>query len=341
MQPCPGHLAALRKYHIAPPCKPVSVSDDRYDERTGVTARRDDNPGLTAGGGVARSEVLVGIGLITLAMAVLSAMDAVVKWLATDYPIIQLMFFRSCFAFLPLLPLILRAGPAAALQTRNLPAHALRSVFGLGALGCFFWSLTLLPLADAAAIAFAAPLFVTALSMPILGEAVGLRRWCAVGVGFIGVLVMVRPGVGMFQPAALLPLAAALFLALMVLHVRKLTRTESDTAIVFYYSLICTLVTGAAVPFFWVTPDLTDFLLLVSVGVLGGIGQILLTAAYRRTEASILAPFDYTAMSWAVLFGYLIWNELPGLNIWIGVAIVIASGVYIIYREAELRPLRR
>ena len=99
--------------------------------------------------------------------------------------------------------------------------------------------------------------------------------------------------------------------------------------------------TGAVVPFFWVAPDLTDLLLLVSVGILGGIGQILLTAAYRRTEASILAPFDYTAMAWAVLFGYLIWNELPKLNIWIGVAIVIASGIYIIYREAELRPSRR
>ena len=306
-----------------------------------MTASRDDSAALAAGGTAARSDVLVGIGLITLAMAVLSAMDAVVKWLATDYPTIQLMFFRSCFAFLPLAPLILRAGPAAALRTGNLPAHALRSVFGLGALGCFFWSLVYLPLADAAAIAFAAPLFVTALSMPILGEAVGLRRWSAVGLGFLGVLVMVRPGVGVFQPAALLPLAAALFLSLMVLYVRKLTRTESDTAIVFYYTLVCTLVTGAIVPFFWVTPDPTDLLLLISVGVLGGIGQILLTAAYRRTEASILAPFDYTAMAWAVLFGFLVWNELPAINIWIGVAIVIASGVYIIYREAELRPSRR
>ena len=305
-----------------------------------MTASRDDGAPLAAGGVAARSDVLLGIGLITLSMAVLSAMDAVVKWLATDYPTIQLMFFRSAFAFLPLAPLILRAGPTAALRTRNLPAHALRSVFGLGALGCFFWSLVYLPLADAAAIAFAAPLFITALSMPILGEAVGLRRWSAVAIGFIGVLVMVRPGVGVFQPAALLPLAAALCLALMVLYVRKLTRTESDTAIVFYYTLACTLVTGAIVPFFWVTPDLMDLLLLVSVGILGGIGQILLTAAYRRTEASILAPFDYTAMAWAVLFGYLIWNDLPGLNIWIGVAIVIASGVYIIYREAELRPSR-
>ncbi len=289
---------------------------------------------------VPRLETLQGIGLITLAMALLSAMDAVVKWLSPDYSTVQLMFFRSVFAFLPLAPLVLRSGWAGSLRTRSLGGHALRSLFGLVALGCFFWSLALLPLADATAITFAAPLFVTALSLPLLGEVVRARRWTAVGVGFLGVLVMVRPGVGVFQPAALLPLATALFLALMVIQVRKLTRTDSNTTIVIYYTIISTLVTGAVVPFYWVTPGLTDFVLLATVGVLGGLGQLVLTAAYRRAEASILAPFDYTAMVWAVLFGLFVWGELPAPNIWLGVAIVIASGVYIIYREAELRPAR-
>ncbi len=303
-----------------------------------MTTTRQDPAAATAGGAAARSETLQGIGLIALAMALLSAMDAVVKWLAADYSTIQLMFFRSVFAFLPLAPLVLRSGWAASLRTRRPGTHALRGLFGLAALGCFFWSLSLLPLADATAITFAAPLFVTALSMPLLGEAVGARRWSAVGVGFLGVLVMVQPGVGIFQPAALLPLAAALFLALMVIQVRKLTRTESNTTIVLYYTVISTLVTGAVVPFYWATPDLTDLLLLALVGVLGGLGQLVLTAAYRRAEASVLAPFDYTAMVWAVLFGFLLWGELPAPNIWLGVAIVIASGIYIIYREAELRP---
>ena len=292
----------------------------------------------SAGSAAATSQqqVLEGIGLITLSMALLSAMDALVKWLSADYSTIQLMFFRSVFAFLPLAPMVLRAGLTASLRTQRYGTHLLRALFGLSALGSFFWSLSLLPLADATAIAFAAPLFVTALSMPLLGEVVGVRRWSAVGVGFLGVLVMVQPGVGVFQPAALLPLAAALFLALMVIHVRKLTRTESNTTIVLHYTIISTLVTGAVVPFYWVTPGLTDFLLLAMVGVLGGLGQLVLTAAYRRTEASILAPFDYSAMIWAVLFGFLLWGDLPALNIWFGVAIVIASGIYIIYREAEL-----
>ncbi len=306
-----------------------------------MTTTRQGPAAAAAGATTARAETLQGIGLIALAMALLSAMDAVVKWLAADYSTIQLMFFRSVFAFLPLAPLVLRSGWAGSLRTQRPGGHALRGLFGLAALGCFFWSLSLLPLADATAITFAAPLFVTALSLPLLGEVVRARRWTAVGVGFLGVLVMVQPGVGIFQPAALLPLAAALFLALMVIQVRKLTRTESDTTIVLYYTIISTLVTGAVVPFYWATPNLTDFLLLALVGVLGGLGQLVLTAAYRRTEASILAPFDYTAMIWAVLFGFLLWGELPAPNIWLGVAIVIASGIYIIYREAELRPLRR
>ena len=305
-----------------------------------TTTRQDPEASTTAGPAAARLETLQGIGLIALAMALLSAMDAVVKWLSPDYSTIQLMFFRSVFAFLPLAPLILRSGWAGALRSQKLGGHALRSLFGLCALGCFFWSLALLPLADATAITFAAPLFVTALSLPLLGEVVRARRWTAVAVGFVGVLVMIRPGAGVFQPTSLLPLAAALFLALMVIQIRRLTRTESNTTIVLYYTIISTLVTGAVVPFYWVTPGLTDLLLLAAVGVLGGTGQLVLTAAYRRTEASILAPFDYTAMVWAVLFGYLLWGELPASNIWLGVAIVIASGIYIIYREAVLRPPR-
>ncbi|MCG8595722.1 MAG: DMT family transporter [Kiloniellales bacterium] len=301
-----------------------------------MTATRQDTQTPAAARAAARLETLQGIGLITLAIALLSAMDTLVKWLSSDYSTIQIMFFRSVFAFLPLAPLVLRAGWAGSLHTRRLGSHVLRSFFGLSAVGCFFWSLALLPLADATAITFAAPLFVTALSLPLLGEVVRARRWTAVGVGFLGVLVMVQPGIGVFQPAALLPLAAALFLALMVIHVRKLTRTESDTTIVLYYTIVSTLVTGAVVPFYWVTPDLTDFLLLAMVGVLGGTGHLALTAAYRRAEASILAPFDYTAMVWAVLFGFLLWGDLPARNIWLGCVIVIASGIYIIYREAEL-----
>jgi len=305
-----------------------------------TTTRNDPQAPAAAAAAEPRAEVLQGIGLITLAMALLSAMDAVVKWLSPDYSTIQLMFFRSVFAFLPLAPLVLRDGWAGSLRTQRLGTHALRSLFGISALGCFFWSLSLLPLADATAITFAAPLFVTALSLPLLGEVVRARRWTAVAVGFLGVLVMVQPGVGVFQPAALLPLATALFLALMVIQVRKLTRTDSNTTIVLYYTIMSTLVTGAVVPFYWVTPGLTDFLLLAAIGVLGGLGQLALTAAFRRAEASILAPFDYTAMVWAVLFGFLVWGELPASNIWLGVAIVIASGIYIIYREAALRPPR-
>ena len=281
--------------------------------------------------------MLRGIALMTATMALMSVMDALVKWLAADYPTVQIVFFRSLFAFVPLGVLVFRDGYASALRVRSPLWQGLRCLAGLGAMITFFHALGLMPLADVIAIAFAAPLFVTALSVPILREVVGLRRWTAVGIGFLGVLIMIEPGPGVFRPVALIPLVAALFYALAMVLTRRLTRTETSVSIVFYYAVVATLASGAVLPFYWVTPDLVDFCLLASVGLVGGVGQILLTSAYRHAEASTLAPFDYTAMIWAVLLGYFIWEEIPGVNIWIGVLVVAASGIYIVHREAQLR----
>ena len=289
------------------------------------------------GTGHQEASVLRGIGLITATMALMSVMDALVKWLAADYSTVQIVFFRSLFAFVPLVFLLFRDGLMSALRVRSPVWQGLRCLVGLGAMVTFFHALGLMPLADVIAIAFAAPLFVTALSVPILGEVVGLRRWTAVGIGFLGVLIMIEPGPGVFRPVALVPLVAALFYALAMVLTRRLTRTETSASIVFYYAVVATLASGALLPFHWVTPDLIDFCLLASVGLVGGLGQILLTAAYRHAEASTLAPFDYTAMVWAVVLGYFIWDEIPGMNIWIGVVVVAASGIYIVYREAQLR----
>ena len=284
-----------------------------------------------------QTSVLRGIALMTATMALMSVMDALVKWLAADYPTVQLVFFRSLFAFVPLGVLLFRDGITSALRVRSPLWQGLRCLAGLGAMITFFHALGLMPLADVIAIAFAAPLFVTALSVPIHGEVVGLRRWTAVGIGFLGVLIMIEPGPGVFRPVALIPVAAALFYALAMVLTRRLTRTETSASIVFYYAAAATLASGTVLPFHWVTPDLIDFCLLASVGLVGGLGQILLTSAYRHAEASTLAPFDYTAMIWAVLLGYFIWDEVPGLNIWIGVIVVAASGIYIVHREAQLR----
>ena len=280
------------------------------------------------------------IALMILGVGLFSIMDALVKWLGESYPTVQLVFFRSLFAFIPLGFLVFRDGVSQALRMNDRQGHLLRATVGVIALWAFFYAFAHMPLADVIAITFAAPVFVTALSVPLLGEKVGVRRWCAVLVGFLGVLIMVQPGAGVFQTVALVPLGGVVFYALAMVFVRKLSRTETSASIVFYFTLACTLVSGAALPFSWVTPEPWDWALLVALGLIGGMAQITFTRAVSLADVSVIMPFEYTAMLWAVVLGFFIWGEVPGNNIWIGVAIVMASGLYILYREASLGLVR-
>ncbi|MBM3518115.1 MAG: DMT family transporter [Alphaproteobacteria bacterium] len=266
-------------------------------------------------------------------VAVFSVMDALVKWLAADYSVAQLMFFRSVFAFVPLGVLAWHSGGPAALRTTRPGGHVLRALIGITAMGLFFLALGLMPLADVVAISFAGPLFLTALSVPLLGERVGIRRWAAVVVGFLGVLVIVRPGPGMFDPVSLVAVGGAVAYGLAMIMVRKLSATESTVAIVFYFTLSCALVSGLALPFTWVTPPAEDWIALAALGVLGGLGQILMTNAFRRVQAAVVAPLEYTAILFAVALGIVFWNERPDSWTLIGAAVVIACGLYILHRE--------
>ncbi len=277
-----------------------------------------------------------GIGLMVLAVGLYSIMDAMVKWLGPDYPVLEIVFFRSLFAFIPIAYILWRSGSLAALRTARPWGHAARALTGLISISLFFYAYTRMPLANVVAISFAAPLLVTALSVPLLGERVGWRRWSAVVVGFVGVVVMVKPDAGLFDRIAVLALSATVFYALVIVFIRKLSRTETPTAIVFYYALTAMLATGAVLPFIWVMPDAEGWVLLALVGVIGGIAQFAMTNAFRLAEVSIVAPFDYLHIIWAALLGFFIWGEVPGNSIWIGAAIVIASGTYILFREAHL-----
>ncbi len=278
----------------------------------------------------------LGIAYMVIAVALFTIMDALVKWLGPHYPTMQIVFFRSLFAFVPLGIFIARTGSLVSLATRQPFGHVLRSFIGLTALSCFFYAYAHMPLANVIAIAFAAPLFITALSVPLLGEAVGPRRWGAVAFGFVGVIIMVRPDSGVFDSVALVALFGTVCYALAMIFVRKLSRTETSAAIVFYYSLASTIVAGLFMPFQWVTPGLQDLGLLIAVGLVGGVAQIFMTNAFRNAPAAVIAPFDYTTMIWAVIVGFFIWGEIPGVNVWIGVAIVVVSGLYILQREANL-----
>lgn len=281
-----------------------------------------------------RQDVVRGILLMLAAVAVFSTMDALIKHLTAGYSPIQIIFFRNLFAFLPILPVLLRGGGIALLRTQRLGSHIVRAAMGFGAMICFFTAFALMPLAEVVAISLSAPIFVTAFSVPLLAERVGPRRWAAVLVGFLGVVVMVRPGsASLIEPAALLPLTGAVLYALALIAMRKLGTTERAPTTVFYFTLACTVLSGLAQPFVWRMPDLVDFALLVCVGLLGGSAQLLMTQSLRLAPAVVVAPFDYTALVFSISFGFAFWGEVPDRMLLAGAAIVVASGLYILHRE--------
>ncbi|MEO3432415.1 DMT family transporter [Inquilinus sp. CAU 1745] len=292
-------------------------------------------------GPAAGSVVLRGIGLYTLAVFLLSLMDAVVKWLTDDFGTAQLVFFRSLFGLLPLMVLIARSGGLSALATRRPGAQMLRGLIGMGAAFFFYYAFSVMPLADAYAIAFAAPIFITALSVPLLGESVGVRRWSAVGVGFLGVIVMLRPGTtdlaGFLSIGALAALAGTFCYALSTALIRKLTRTETNASLIFYSAIVVIAISGVMMTFDFRTPTGWQWVLLVATGLLGGTATLALTEAFRIAPVAILAPFEYTAMVWAVLLGFWLWGDLPDLWIIAGSLIVVGSGLYILHRETRNR----
>lgn len=285
----------------------------------------------------AQERIGLGIAAMLAGMAAMSTMDAMAKWLGEGYPIGEIVFFRNLFA-LPVIGLIvMRGGGLASLRIGWPLGHVLRAGCGLAAMFTFFTGLRTLPLAEAISIGFAAPLFVTALSVPILGERVGVRRWSAVVVGFVGVLVMTRPGAAAFQPAALLILAAALFYALAMLITRRQARSDTTPAILFYGTALSLAASLLVLPFGWRAPDAADLPVFVAIGLVGGLGMAFMTQAYRHAPAAVVASFDYTALVWGVLIGWLVWRELPDAWVWLGAGIVIASGLYIIRRETRRR----
>ncbi len=280
---------------------------------------------------------LAGIANLAVATLLFGSMEALVKWLSTDYSVWQLIFARAAFGMLPLAWVIHRAGGFAVLRTSRPGVHVTRALIGIVTTALFFLAYAHMPLADAIAIGFTGPLFLTVLSVPLLGETVGPRRWAALGVGFLGVLLIARPGGDAFGWLALLPLFGALGYALAVICVRRMSRTESNAAIVFYHTAACALVSSVALPFVWVTPDLVGWIGLVAVGVIGGTAQMFMTQAFRLTPAAVVAPFDYSRIILAIGFGVVLFADMPDSWTLTGAGVVIACGLYILHREAVRR----
>jgi len=288
------------------------------------------------------SRPLLGIGLKIAATFAFTLMAAIARHLGESFPVGQIVFFRSAFAFLPIAGLMLYAGHGfSMLATKRPLSHLRRSFTGVCAMFTYFGALMYLPLADVTAISFASPLIVVALAALILGEAIRLYRWSAVGVGFVGVLIMVSPHLSLGAGEAstvglLLALSNAVLVAFTMIFIRMMSSTESALAIAFYFQLASTTVSSLTLPFAWVTPGAGDLALLVLMGILGGFGQLFMTNGYRFAQASTLASFDYAAMVWAILFGWLFFSELPATAVYVGAVIVIGSGLFIAWRERQL-----
>lgn len=277
----------------------------------------------------------LGIACVLVAVGFFSVADAIAKWLGQDYAPLQIVFLRYLFGLIPVALFVWRGGGLAALHTRHPWQHGLRALLILGALLFFFTALTVLPLAEAIAIAFTAPLFITALSVPILGERVGARRWAAVAIGFVGALIMVRPGTAAFQPEALLVLGSTLCFAFAMLLTRHLAKSESSVALLAYTNVIAGLVSLLFVPLVWHTPASGDWWLFLLIGLVGSTAAFFVILAYSHAPVSVVAPFEYTGLIWGALLGWIVWREQPDSAVWVGAIVIALSGSYIARREAK------
>ncbi|HYD98906.1 MAG TPA: DMT family transporter [Alphaproteobacteria bacterium] len=287
-----------------------------------------------------------GIGLALLAFALLSSMDAVIKTLGSGYSVAQIAFSNGLFSLVPTAVLAAMTGGWATLRTRRPGLQALRGVFAVMSGMCAFAAIGVMPLADAYAIFFAAPLIATALS-PLLGESVGPRRWAAVIVGFGGVMVMLRPGAGLLAGGALAAMGTAVFWAGTVLTMRRLAADETSAATSLYGNLVAmavcaALMAGGALfgapagsPFGFAMPDAGDALLMVLSGLLGGCGIVCVALAVQAAPSAVVAPFQYTQMIWGVFYGAVLFGNLPDGWTLAGAAIVALSGLYILHRETR------
>lgn len=273
------------------------------------------------------------IMLMIVAVAMLVVMNTLVKLIGPQYHVFQIVFLRNVFAAIVLAPFVLRDGGIAALRTRRPGLQLIRSMSGITGVCCFFYAVQHLPVADVMVISQAVPLFVTMLAVPLLREKVGWRRWSAVALGFAGVVLALGP-VGHVTTAALVTVAGTALWGITILTVRTLGATDSPAATTFYYMVFGTLVAGLVQPWFWRTPPMELWLLFAAAGLLGAIAQLLIAHALKIGEASIVSPFNYTAIIWGIAIDLALWGVFPSSWTLAGAAIITASGLYIFRREA-------
>ncbi len=274
-----------------------------------------------------------GIALILASTVFLGASDVTAKYLSATLPSIEIAWIRFLVFALIMVPAMLPGSPLYALRTERPGLQAMRGVALLASSLFFISGLRFLPIAEASATGFVAPLFVTALSIVFLGESVGVRRWLATAVGLIGVLIILRPGSSAFHPAAFFPIVSALAWACTLIMTRMMSGREHAITTMTYSSIVGVCVLSALVPFVWVAPSWHDILFGVLIGVASTAGQWIVVLAFRYADASVLAPFSYTQLVWVSLLGFLVFGEVPDVWTVSGAIFIVASGLYTAHRE--------
>ena len=300
-----------------------------------------------------------GILLVALGMTLFSLQDVIIRWIGSSYPAFEIVFIRGCVALIPIGAMVWFSGGFGTLRTDYPVLNVLRGALAMLSYTAYYMAIMAMPIAEATAIFFMSPLLVTLFSALFLKEPVGFRRWAAVIVGFVGVLVIVRPGARLFDPVVVLPLVAAFTYAASSILTRRIGRAQTGASMAFYAMAVFVVLSGTlgaligdgrcasfehpSIAFLfraWSLPETLDFLLICVCGLIAAVGFFCLAQAYRIAPASSIAPFEFVAMPLAMLWGLLVWAEIPSPTTVLGVMLIIGSGLYILNREAvRNRPL--
>lgn len=283
--------------------------------------------------------VLTALALRALSVLLFTVLAAMVKIAGERHAgLYEILFFRQTFA-LPVILAWLAAGPGlGSVATRRIGAHVARAVIGMGGMATSFAAVQLLPLAEATTLQFTVPIFATITAALLLREPTGWHRWGAVLVGFAGVLIIARPGSGHFPLlGTALGLSSALLVAVVMILLRTIGRTESASTTVFWFSALSAAPLGIVYLFHLAPHDPPTWALLIGIGLVGGAGQLAMTASFRFAPVSAVVSMDYTALIWGTVFGWLLFTAIPGATTWVGATIIIASGLYIAHREHRMR----
>ncbi len=265
-----------------------------------------------------------------------AGMHAIIKQVAlTGIHPFEAAFFRLLFGLIPVIPWIVRDGWAP-FRTKRFPLLGLRGVLNSGAMLSYFYALSITPIAQATALSFSAPIFAAILAVPFLGEVIRLRRWIAIGVGFAGTLVILRPGLTETDLGPVLVITSALLWGACVIIIKRLGTTESSATITIYMSLVMAPIALVPAVFVWVWPTGEQWLWLIALGCLGGLAQMAMTQSLKLADTHVVGPVDFTRLIWVAALGYLLFGEVPDIFVWLGGAMILGSTAYIAYREHRL-----